>query len=695
LLLILSASGPYAPLRPGLTVVLLDQSPSAREGTAQAVRALSVSGPVRYLAFAERAELIPNPHLRPPLGEATNLKAALKKAKELDPARLLLISDGLFEPAPPPAPLYAYPVEPAPHAEIAGILVPALPAANERVEVRARVFLSQPAPVKLRFEAGDRSTEVVRKLPAGTHSVGFSFVLTGPTTVRVWLESPFGQDQAERTLAPTGPAEVLVLKDPAAARYLRAQGFLVREAERLPETLPRLVVVGASKRSLGPAAPDRLKRHLEEGGGLLFTTTPEGLFFGGWHRAFPDLPLKPKPGQPAAFVLVLDVSGSMQGEKLARAVEGAVAAVEAAREEDLLGIVVYNDRPRWLLGLGAMTPARRRLAKERLWALKAGGGTELAPALAEAGGALREVEAAPKRVLLVTDGATENKDQALLEARKLREAGIGLFVLAVGEDADRAFLKRLAETAQGRYQEADAEALAKAIRQAAEEAFQTNFSKGEFPLTLNDHPVTRGLSPPPVATRLLPAEKKSWARVLMQSETLDVLAVGERGYGRVAALALDLGHDLKDWPDTPRLLAHLARWLLDTPARPRYTLYQDRLYITGRFEGDLWLKAQGEARPIPPVGPMAYEVRVPPDRGDLLVYEGSRLRFRVPNRQSPEWPEVDGRAVLLEVVEGSGGALLAAPRLSNPPREKVALSGPLAILALLALFVELFRRRVN
>jgi len=677
-------------------VVLLDQSPSAREATRAAVPALKVAGPVRYLAFAERAAWVENPHLRPPLGRATDLAAAFEKAREAHPARILLISDGLFTPAPPPAAVYAYPVAAAPHAEIVSLLAPPFPLEGERVELRVRVLLSQPARVRLHFQAGGETREVVRDLPAGAHGVGFTFVLREPTPVRVRLETPFGDDTAALSLKPAGKARALVLGDPAAARYLRAQGFLVEEAERLPATLPRLLVVGTSVEQLGQGAAERLARHLEEGGGLLFTTTPKGLFFGGWHRRFPLLPLKPKPPEPAAFVLVLDVSGSMAGEKLDRAVEGALAAVRAARESDLLGILVYSDRPRWLLPLGSASEARRRLAERRLLALRAGGGTRLAPALEAARQALEDLKASPKKVLLVTDGATEEKAGALAQAQAFRQAGIGLRVLAVGKDADRAFLKTLAQTAGGSYAEAGPAALAEVLKDTAEETFRTQFETGPFPLALRPHPITRGLSPPPPAGRLLPAQRKPWATAVLQSGEYDVLALGERGYGRVAALALDLGHDLKDWRDTPRLLANLARWLLDTPARPRASLYQDRLRVLGRFREDLWLRTEGRTLPIPPVGRMVYEVRVPPGSSDLLVYEGRRLVLRIPRKTSPEWPLQDGRETLRRLAEGSGGGLLPSPELGPPPRIPTPLSLPLALLALFALVVELaLRRRVN
>ncbi len=694
-LLLLAAAGPAPPLSPGLTVVLLDQSPSAREATREAVRALRVEGPVRYLAFAERAEWVQNPHASPHLGEATDLAAAFEAARAAGPARILLLSDGLFNPAPPPAPVYAFPLEPSPHAALTGLLAPPFPTYGEEVEVRARVFLTHAAEATLRFEAGGQKAEVRRALPAGTSSVGFRFTLEAPTPLRVTLETPFGRDTLKTRVTPAGREEVLVLGDPSAARYLKAQGFSVTEAERLPQTLPRVVVVGASAEALGPLAPERLRKHLEEGGGLLFTTTPKGLFFGDWHRVFADLPLRPKPTRGAAFVLVLDVSGSMAGEKLARAVEGAKAALAAAREEDVIGLLVFNERPRWLVPPAPASYRQRRLAEERLDALRAGGGTQLAPALRAAREALAGQEAAPKAVLVVTDGATGGKEAALSEAAAAAREGVQIHVLALGADADRAFLQALADRGQGRYAEADPAALARAIAEAAREAFRAQAERGRYPLTLVPGPLTRELAPPPPATRLLPAEKKPWAKALLKSGALDVLAMGERGYGRVAALALDLGHDLKDWPETPRLLARLVRWLSDTPARPRVFLYRDRLTVMGRFREDLWLRTDGEELPLAPVAPFRYEARVPPGSGDLLVFEGSRLRFRVPRKTSPEWPSQEGREVLVRLAEASGGTLLEAPVLGPPPRVPTPLRIPLALAGLAVLILELLLRRLR
>ena len=673
--LILAASGVSLPLRPGLTVVMIDQSPSVDKGALkEALSELKVEGPVRYLAFAADAAWVKNPYARPPLGEGTDLKRAFALAREAGPARILLLSDGLFSPAPPPAPTYAYPLPSAGHAEIRSLVAPPFPLSGERVEVRAVVFSSQETEATLTLHAGEVERIVRRTLPPGTTSVGFFLELKEPIEVVVRLESPLGKDEARARLAPAERPEALVLKDPATSAYLRAFGFSVREADRLPEDLPNLVVVGASAEALGKEGVARLREHLAGGGGLFFTTTPEGLFFGGWHREFADLPLVPWPKDPAAFLLVLDVSGSMAGEKLAQAVKGALFALKFAREGDLFGVLVYSDRPRWLLPLAPLDYRHRRLAEERLKALSAGGGTRLAPALAEARRALEGVRASPKVVIVVTDGQVAEKPAALAEAQGIKKAGARLFVLATGEDAERAFLEKL-----GEFAETDPKALAGAIEELAKKTLSPSGEEGVFPLELLPHPTTLGLSPPPPAKRLLFAKKKPWARSVMKSGEFDVLALGERGWGRVAALALDLGHDLKDWPDAGLLVANVARWLLDTPARPRYALYQNRLFVMGKFSEPLFLRSEGREIPLAPTGPLRYEAEVPPGRGDLLVYAGSRLLFRVPREASPEWPEVDGKESLKAVAK----EVLELPTLGPPPKEVVPLSGALALFAVL------------
>lgn len=208
----------------------------------------------------------------------------------------------------------------------------------------------------------------------GRKALVYTFPLTEKAAVRAVAEGPWGRSEAEVEVAPADRAKAVVLGDPAAARYLEAQGFQVEEGFTLPLEAD-LVVVGTGVLDLPEGAPEALKAFLRRGGGLLFTATPKGLFFGGWDRALPEeLPLKPLGREGAALVLVLDVSGSMAGEKLSMAVAGALALVESAAPEDRLGVVVFSSGHRVLFPPRPMTAQAKKEAESLLLSLRAGDG---------------------------------------------------------------------------------------------------------------------------------------------------------------------------------------------------------------------------------------------------------------------------------------------------------------------------------
>ncbi|RKZ92529.1 MAG: hypothetical protein DRR19_03930 [Candidatus Parabeggiatoa sp. nov. 1] len=85
--------------------------------------------------------------------------------------------------------------------------------------------------------------------------------------------------------------------------------------------------------------------------------------------------LKKEKVAPVNVALVIDKSGSMQGEKLRSAKDAAIIAVERVRQDDIIAVVTYNHSADVLL------PATRAIDKERLKTainrLRAGGQTAL------------------------------------------------------------------------------------------------------------------------------------------------------------------------------------------------------------------------------------------------------------------------------------------------------------------------------
>ncbi|WP_045245841.1 vWA domain-containing protein [Thermus filiformis] len=663
---------------PARTLYLLDLSPSARD--ASLALASRLDGVV--LGFAEEVRRL-SPGERPFLGERTRLDRAFQEALKYRPDRVVLVSDGLFEPLVPPFPLFAVHVPPQPFLEVR-LLPPALPLLGETVGVGVR--LSAPVEVEARLLLGGPAGPRRYALRVeGERRLLYTFPLTQAAQVRAVAEGPWGRSEDRVEVRPLDQARALVLGDRTLAALLRAQGFQVEEGPfRLPLEAD-LVAVGLGVLDLPEGAAQALRDYLEAGGGVLFTARA---VLGGWDRALPDhLPLKPKKTEGAALVLVLDVSGSMQGEKLALAVEGALRLVEAASEEDRLGVIAFSGEARWVFRPRPMTPQGKKEAQSLLRSLGAGGGTVLGPAYREAVSALREIPGR-KAILVLSDGEVSDPQAPILE--EARRAGFPTSALALGQDADRAFLKALAEAGGGAYLEApEARLLPRLLLAEGERVFRGEGMRGRFPVQPRPHPLTEGFSFPPVGMRF-PARAEPWAEVLLLSQKDPLLALGERGEGRVAALAADLS----SWafPELPGFVGGLARHLSSRRSL-RVEVREGRVLVVvgaGLDEAPRLLSA-GVERPLLPVGRGRYEGVL---EGEGVVLWGRR---QVPVRTGfLEYPPLDGRRVLAGMAEASGGRLLDPSELAALPGARRSLREPLLWLALgLFLLEGLVRYRLG
>ncbi len=683
-LLLLAFLGPSWPGR-GRVVYLLDFSPSAREGVWALASRLPRGGV--YVAFAEEAATLPAPTARRLLGEKTQLEAAYREALRHRPDRVVLVSDGLLEPVPPPFPLDAVYVPPSPGVELR-LLPPPYPLLGETVAVGVLLEAPRPLDLVLRVEGPGGVREEAFRLE-GRWVLPYTFPLEGEAEVRAQV---FAQGipprEARLRLAPADRLRALVLGDRALARYLEAQGFAVEED---PFRLPLdhdLVAVGLGVLDLPPGAAEALRGYLRGGGGLLFTATPKGLFLGGWDRALPeDLPLKPVGRKGAALVLVLDVSGSMEGEKLRLAIQGALELVRSTGEEDYLGVVLFSSAPRVLFPPRPMTPQGKREAESLLLSVRAGGGTVLGPAFRQALELLEPLPLERKGILVLSDGVIADPPGPILGLA--RSAGVQVSTLALGEDADEGFLRELAQAGGGRFYLArEARELPRLLLEEGQEVFRTEGVLGRFPVSPRPHPLTRGLAFPPVDL-LLPARAEDWAVPLLEAGEGVLLALGERGEGRVAALATDLAYSWRDWPQAAPFLGGLARYLAG--ARRALALYAYpegegvRVVVLGRLEDPRAL-VEGREIPLVPTGPGRFEAVLP---GEGVLLDGPR-RLPLVLPLPGEWSYRDGRAVLEALARVGGGRVLSLEALSGLPPKPLPLSPYLLLLALGLFLLERF-----
>ncbi len=136
---------------------------------------------------------------------------------------------------------------------------------------------------------------------------------------------------------------------------------------------------------------------------------------------------------PINVCFVLDRSGSMKGEKIERVRQATAMAVDRLDAKDLVSVVIFDHRCEVIV---AAAPATDRAAvKDRIARIRDAGGTKIAPAMERA---LREIakdrSGAIRRLVLLTDGQTEQENECLLRAEDAGRNGVPITALGVGKD---------------------------------------------------------------------------------------------------------------------------------------------------------------------------------------------------------------------------------------------------------------------
>lgn len=242
-------------------------------------------------------------------------------------------------------------------------------------------------------------------------------------------------------------------------------------------------------------------------------------------RSLKDLP-------DLAVLILIDVSGSMFGDKLSLAKVTGLELLRNLKPSDLVGMMLFSDERRWVYGFQANASIT---AAPVLKPLTAGGGTDLYPALVDGLSRLSGQPIKAKHVVLITDGVTKPADFVAL-ADSARSQGITLSAMGVGADANRPLLERLALRTSGRYYPVQSvDAIPGLLFQDRMNEARAVFGQGRIPvLAMNGERVARieGMAQyTPVPT----------ASVLFTSDVGDPLLAGrEQGNRAVLFFGSDL-----------------------------------------------------------------------------------------------------------------------------------------------------------
>lgn len=497
---------------------------------------------------------------------------------------------------------------------------------QQPLEARARA--------RCRSTAGTREFEARWPLPAaarGSFPLGWS--LPAPAAGLVQLELELELWSGEQRIADPTP------ENDRAARTLRVEGacalvFVASEA-RLGalEPLLRAALPEASGIALRACVPHELHellphaqvlwshdlapRALELAGVVEFVQAGGGWLASGGYELLAGaglggelsgaaaalLPLAPAPleREPRELALLVDGSGSMEGEAWEAVRAAALALARAAPREDGLSIAFFNES----LGAArvlrepqrarALEPASEAELLRWLPAAPPGGPTAIARAL-EQFCERRGATAKACTAWLLSDGrepidADLGPERAAALRAELAAARVELHAIALGPQAERAYLERLAgapqrvlavtELSELRARLLD-ETQAERVRRGALQALAVA-QGASSDRALLDWP--GALAPPRALASCLRLRAREGAQVLLRSSAGDdLLGLWRVGAGAVAALgSLPEPAWFPELFEATHGMDALVRWLGSSARAPRERLEQvgDELVLRG------------------------------------------------------------------------------------------------------------------
>ncbi|WP_394228951.1 marine proteobacterial sortase target protein [Shewanella colwelliana] len=155
------------------------------------------------------------------------------------------------------------------------------------------------------------------------------------------------------------------------------------------------------------------------------------------------------------LILVIDTSGSMNGESILQAKSALRHALAGLSHVDSFNIIAFDSSVSVLSPTPlAATAVNLGLAHQFVNALTADGGTEMAPALATALASKNDTEergnSALRQVVFITDGAVTN-EQGLFNLIAQHIGRSRLFTIGIGAAPNGYFMERAAQVGRGTY----------------------------------------------------------------------------------------------------------------------------------------------------------------------------------------------------------------------------------------------------
>jgi Ca-activated chloride channel family protein len=585
---------------------------------------------------------------------------------------------------------------------------------TEAVGIPGAVFTGERFPVDLTIYS-PRATQATVELSAegkqiGSHPVALQ---SGENRIRIRTSlnaagaidisgkiqaAGLGESRFENAVAVRRPRVNWVSEDPPGTEghildVLTANKFDFVASKTLPADLDgsQLVVFNNINTDAIPAADKaRLETFVQGGGGALIIAGERNVYVehkdmpeDALARTFPAKLVPPRSPQGTCVVLIMDKSSSMEGKKIELARLAAIGVVENLKADDRVGVLIFDNSFMWEVPI--RTADNKAAIKKEISGIIPDGGTQIAPALAEAYRKILPINAAYKHIVLLTDGISEEGDSLGL-AKDAVTNRVTISTVGLGQDVNRTYLEKIAVSAKGKsYILNEPSGLEQILLKDVQE--HTGTTAVEKPIKAEvKHPSDLldkvDVEHSPNLSGYVRFETRPTADEILAVDGTDPLLVRwQYGLGRAAIFSSDAksrwAANWLTWPGFDRLWTNIFRDLLphgnETEAVARYDGANEEIVVDYHLSGkaaevsgppDLYVMGPGDFRrplDVARVSPGTY-------RGRLRIGSLEGL-FRVrPLNDSRAFPEVglyrqeselsdygSNEALLKSIAQSTGG----------------------------------------
>lgn len=718
------------------------------------MRVVPFAEQTRNLQAAEVSGGVHLVHTSGESGDATNLEAALTHSMVTIPSgyipRLVLISDGNenegsaaraiaeLQALHVPVDTIALGGRSSNKLRLESLSLPRQAYAGEQIPVDLTVFSPDYAKVRVDITAeGKNLGSYPVQLESGTNKIRIHARLnsSGATAISGRFSgSALGELPFEQAIELKRARVLFISQDPGVMdeNFLRvltdADLEITRDSKLIDRDLTDIQLVVLNNVDLNNFSgeqKEKLATYVQNGGGLLLIggerqTYKQDKQFDALDRVLPAKLAPPQTPKGTSVALIIDKSSSMEGRKIELARLSAIGVVEHLRPMDTIGVLIFDNSFQWAV------PMRRALDKGLIKRLISGitpdGGTQIAPALNEAYRKVLPSKGTYKHIVLLTDGISEEGDSIEL-AREAANHDVTISTVGLGQDVNRSYLEKIAESSGGRsYFLNDPQGLEQILLKDVQDySGSTAVEKALEPIVVHPAEILDGTgmqtAPPlkgyarfiakPGAETILaigaPHGGDASAKATSQGEAaeLEPMALNEAklgakdplyvrwqyGLGRAAVFSSDAKSRWAEawvtWPGFDKFWINAARDLLahtsQTDASADYDSANGDIQVRYRLSDEL--PAPAVAPPIFVIGPRGFEQRIEIAKAASHLYSGhlhiGRLSglFRIrPVTESATFPEIglyrqreeasdfgSDEAVLARISKLTGGHFNVSP----------------------------------